>query len=124
MGLALLHQPTELSESAASLTRDNRVVGTADYMAPEQWMNAHKVDIRADLYSLGCTFYYLLTGEVPFPGAEPMEKMLKHHLDEPEALERRRPGIPARTAAAIRRLMAKKPENRFQEPAELIDALS
>src|SRR5205814_777034 len=53
MGLALLHQPTELSEAASGLTRDGRVVGTADYMAPEQWMNAHKVDIRADLYSLG-----------------------------------------------------------------------
>jgi CheY-like chemotaxis protein len=124
MGLALLHQPTELSEVAASLTRDNRVVGTADYMAPEQWMNAHKVDTRADLYSLGCSFYYLLTGEVPFPSVEPMEKMLKHHLDEPEPLERVRPGIPARVVAAVRHLMAKKPENRFQEPAELIAAIS
>jgi CheY-like chemotaxis protein len=123
MGLALLHQPTELSEAAAALTRDNHVVGTADYMAPEQWMNANKVDIRADLYSLGCTLYHLLTGEVPFPSVESMEKMLKHHLDEPEPLERVRPGVPPHVAGAVRRLMAKKPDHRFQKPADLIDAL-
>jgi serine/threonine protein kinase len=99
------------------------VVGTADYMAPEQWMNAHKVDIRADLYALGGTFYYLLTGQVPFPGAEPMEKMLKHHLDEPVAVERLRPGLPALIITTVRRLMAKKPEHRFQQPQELVDVL-
>ena len=124
MGLALLHQPTELSDAAANLTQDQRVVGTADYMAPEQWTNAHKVDIRADMYSLGCTFYFLLTGEVPFPSAEPMEKMLKHHLDEPAPLDGFRQDVPPHMAAAIRRLMAKKPEQRFQDPAELLEALT
>jgi serine/threonine protein kinase len=123
MGLALLHQPTEPSEAAAGLTRDGRVVGTADYMAPEQWMNAHKVDIRADLYSLGCTFYYLLTGEVPFPSEEPMEKMLKHHLDEPEPVERLRPAVPQKVVDIVRRLMAKKPEQRYQQPAEVVESL-
>jgi CheY-like chemotaxis protein len=123
LGLALLHQPFELSEAAAGLTRDGRVVGTADYMAPEQWMNAHKVDIRADLYSLGCTFYFLLTGRVPFPCAETMEKMLKHHLDEPVPVEHLRSGVPRKLAAIVRRLLAKKPEQRFQQPAELVDVL-
>jgi CheY-like chemotaxis protein/serine/threonine protein kinase len=124
LGLALLQQPTELSENASALTRDGRVVGTADYMAPEQWMNAHKVDIRADLYSLGCTFYYLLTGRVPFPGNEPMEKMLKHHLDEPVPVEQLRPKVPAKVLAIVRRLLAKKPEQRYQQPLELAQALS
>ena len=123
LGLALLHQPTELSENAGALTRDGRVVGTADYMAPEQWMNAHKVDIRADLYSLGCTFYFLLTGRVPFPGNEPMEKMLKHHLDEPVPVEQLRPRVPAKVLAIVRRLLAKKPEQRYQQPLELAEAL-
>jgi CheY-like chemotaxis protein len=124
LGLALLQQPTELSENASALTRDGRVVGTADYMAPEQWMNAHKVDIRADLYSLGCTFYYLLTGRVPFPGNEPMEKMLKHHLDEPVPVEQLRPRVPAKALAIVRRLLAKKPEQRYQRPLELAEALN
>jgi CheY-like chemotaxis protein len=123
LGLALLHRPTDVSEAAAALTRENRVVGTADYMAPEQWMNAHKVDIRADLYSLGCTFYHLLTGQVPFPSQEPMEKMLKHHLDEPVPLEQLRPGITPKVVAIVRKLMTKKPELRYQQPAELADAL-
>jgi CheY-like chemotaxis protein/serine/threonine protein kinase len=124
LGLALLQQPTEFSENASALTRDGRVVGTADYMAPEQWMNAHKVDIRADLYSLGCTFYYFLTGRVPFPGNEPMEKMLKHHLDEPVPVEQLRPRVPAKVLAIVRRLLAKKPEQRYQQPLELAEALS
>jgi len=123
LGLALLHQPTELSEAAGVLTRDGRVVGTADYMAPEQWMNAHKVDIRADLYSLGCTFYFLLTGHVPFPGNEPMEKMLKHHLDEPAPVENLRSGVPPKVLAIVRRLLAKKPEQRYQQPLELAEVL-
>jgi serine/threonine protein kinase len=99
------------------------VVGTADYMAPEQWMNAHKVDVRADLYALGGTLYYLLTGQVPFPGAESMEKMLKHHLDEPTPVERLRPGVAPLVLTTLRRLMAKKPEHRFQQPADVIEAL-
>jgi serine/threonine-protein kinase len=92
-------------------------------MAPEQWMNARKVDIRADLYSLGCTLYYLVSGSVPFPADEPMEKMLKHHLDEPVRLEKVRPGVPPAVAEVVRTLMAKKPEQRFQQPQEVIAAL-
>ncbi|OWK45318.1 response regulator [Fimbriiglobus ruber] len=124
MGLALLHQPSELTPAAAVQTQNNRVVGTADYMAPEQWMNAHKVDIRADLYSLGCTFYYLLAGEVPFPSAESMEKMLKHHLDEPAPLATFRRDVPPHVADVIGKLMAKKPEHRFQTPNDVHDALA
>ena len=121
MGLALLHEPTAVN---AALTQNNRVIGTADYMAPEQWTNAHKVDIRADLYSLGCTFYYLLTGDVLFPDAEPMEKMLKHHLDEPAPIAGFRDDVPPRVSEIIEKLLAKKPQDRFQEPGELVDALS
>ena len=124
MGLALLHDPAVVEGGKADLTQNNRVIGTADYMAPEQWTNAHKVDIRADLYSLGCTFYYLLTGEVLFPDAEPMEKMLKHHLDEPTPIEQFRHDVPDHVLEVLQKLMAKKPEHRFQEPGELVDALS
>jgi CheY-like chemotaxis protein/tRNA A-37 threonylcarbamoyl transferase component Bud32 len=122
LGMALL-APAMDAKANPSLTREGRVVGTVDYMAPEQWVNAHTVDIRADLYSLGCTFYFLLTGRVPFPGEAPMEKMLKHHLDEPAPLEKSRPDVPPGVSAVIRRLMAKRPEDRYRTPAELAEAL-
>ena len=67
------------------------VLGTPDFVAPEQVRDARSVDIRADLYSLGCTFYFALTGQLPFPGGNAIEKMLKHQLDV-HRLYRRRQG--------------------------------
>jgi serine/threonine-protein kinase len=123
LGLAVLDEPSESPEAASSLTRVGCVLGTVDYMAPEQWMNAHKVDVRADLYALGCTLYYLLTGQVPFPGGAPMEKMLKHYLDEPTPVERLRAGVPPLVLNVLGKLMAKQPEHRFQQPADVAEAL-
>lgn len=123
LGLALLYDPADDAEKSTGLTRDGRVVGTADYMAPEQWMNAHKVDIRADLYSLGVAYYFLISGKVPFPGDEPMEKMLKHHLDEPIPITDLVSNVPPVVTQAIDKLLQKKPENRFQTPATLAEAL-
>jgi CheY-like chemotaxis protein len=122
-GVALLYESADPSKAAAGLTRDGRVVGTADFMAPEQWTNAHQVEISADLYSLGATVYYLLTGQVPFPGGEAMEKMLKHHLDEPVPVEKLRPEVPVSLGAIVRRLMAKSPKQRFQQTCEVLEAL-
>jgi CheY-like chemotaxis protein len=123
MGLALLHQTGGPKMSHSELTREGRWFGTVDYMSPEQWTNAHKVDIRADLYSLGCTFYYILTAQVPFPCEGVGEKMLKHHMEDPVLLEKLRPEVPAAVVAIVRKLMAKQPAARFQTPAELADAL-
>src|SRR5262249_408698 len=67
MGLARLDHPPADGDRSSTLTAEGAVMGTPDYLAPEQALGAHTVDIRADLYSLGCTFYYLLTGRVPFP---------------------------------------------------------
>ena len=69
-------------------------MGTPDYIAPEQAMDSHDVDIRADLYSLGCTLYFLLTGKVPFPGGDALEKLFKHRLEEPGPVEQLRPDVP------------------------------
>jgi serine/threonine protein kinase len=123
MGLARLRQTTDTPVSSPELTREGRWMGTVDYIAPEQWMDARTVDIRADLYSLGCTFYYLLTAKVPFPDGNPLEKMLKHYAEEPVPLEQLRPDVLPQVAEIVRRLMAKQSGQRYQTPTELLEAL-
>ena len=122
LGLALLSAPGE-NAKASGLTQEGRWVGTPDYMSPEQAMSPHHVDIRSDLYSLGCTLYFLLTGRVPFPEPAPMEKILKHNLAEPTAIEKVRPEVPPPVVAVVRRLMAKRPEQRFPTPQAVVEAL-
>ncbi len=122
MGLALILTP-DGGQDKTRLTQLGKVVGTTDFLAPEQARNSHGVDIRADLYALGCTFYYLLAGKVPFPDGAAMEKLLKHQLDEPEPVEKVRPEVPPALAAVVRKLMAKKAQDRYQTPAEVAAAL-
>src|SRR5262249_10044174 len=83
-GLARLHAREGDNEAGGDsiVTSQNTVMGTPDYMAPEQARNLHKVDIRSDLYSLGCAFYFLLTGQVPFPGGSTMEKLVRHTTED------------------------------------------
>ena len=76
------------------MTQEGMVMGTPDYIAPEQALESHTVDIRADLYSLGCTFYFLLTGKVPFPGGTLMQKLIKHQYQEPPTVRVLRPDVP------------------------------
>src|SRR5262249_47431953 len=109
--------------TADYLTRSGAFLGTPDYIAPEQALNARTVDIRADLYSLGCTFYHFLTGQAPFAGTTWTQKLLQHQLEVPPPVERLRPDVPAAVAAVVRRLMAKHPKDRYQTPAEVVTAL-
>jgi WD40 repeat protein/serine/threonine protein kinase len=122
LGLARLSDEVR-SEESSTLTQEGAVMGTPDFMAPEQTLDSHLVDIRSDLYSLGCTLYFLLTGRVPFPGGSLGEKIARHQLREPEAVETRRPDVPPAVAGLVRQLMAKDPAQRFQTPAELANAL-
>src|ERR1700730_1324678 len=124
MGLARLDQSSADDDKSSTMTQEGAVMGTPDYIAPEQALESHTVDIRADLYSLGCTFYYLLTGRAPFPTGTLMEKLLKHRLEEPRPVEQLRPDVPAGGAAVVRKMMAKRPDDRFQTPAEVEAALS
>ncbi len=124
MGLARLNQTDEAGEAASIMTQEGVVMGTLDYIAPEQARNAHTADTRADLYSLGCTLYYLLAGRVPFPVGSSTEKLLRHQFDQPTPLEQLRPDVPPAVAAIARRLMAKRPEERYQTPAEAAAALT
>jgi serine/threonine-protein kinase len=121
-GLARPHVRADQKEELR-LTQLGKVVGTPDFLAPEQARDSARVDIRADLYSLGCTCYFLLTGEAPFPEGTTIEKLMQHQLEEPIPLEQRRPDIPATLVALVRKLMAKRPEDRYQTPAEVILAI-
>ncbi len=124
MGLARLRSESPDEASCTALTAEGTMMGTPDYVAPEQAMDARSADIRADLYSLGCTFYFLLTGRVPFPGGSLMEKLFRHQNEQPRPVRDYRPDVPPPVAAVVHRLLAKRPADRFQTPAELIAALA
>jgi serine/threonine protein kinase len=99
-------------------------VGTMDYMAPEQALDSHAVDIRADVYGLGATFYYLLAGHGPFREGTAAQKMLWHQVRPPRPIHELRPEVPEGLSAVITRMMAKAPEDRYQTPAEVAEALA
>jgi serine/threonine protein kinase len=125
-GLARLHESEDatLPTTGAGQAPPNTVMGTPDYLSPEQSRNMHATDIRSDLYSLGCTLYYVLAGKVPFPGGSSLDKLLRHGKEEAAPIEEHRPDVPPSVAEILRRLMAKNPYDRFQTPAELAEALS
>lgn len=119
-GLAKLLHNTDDEQ----LTDVEMVLGTPDYIAPEQAYNSQNVDIRSDLYSLGCTFYFLLTGRPPFRDGSAMDKLLKHAETLAKPVHEVRAEIPATVSAVVAKLMAKKPGERFQTPIELLQALT
>jgi serine/threonine protein kinase len=123
LGLARTVQGATSEAVTEGISVTGNVLGTPDYMAPEQGLNSKKVDIRADIYSLGCTLYYLLTGQVPFPGETVTEKLIKHQLEEPPSIETVRADLPKGLAKVVQTMMAKKPEKRYQTPAEAAAAL-
>jgi hypothetical protein len=111
---------------AGGLTSENVVMGTPDYLVPEQGRDAHSADIRADIYSLGCTLYCLLTGDPPYPGGTAVQKLLAH-LDahrRPRPLAEVRPDLPAGLSEVVEKMMAKDPAARYQTPQEVAEALT
>jgi eukaryotic-like serine/threonine-protein kinase len=120
-GLARLHQHRE-SHTLAGF-RENGIVGTPEYISPEQARDIHSADIRSDLYSLGCAWYYALTGRPPFRCTSAMGTVLKQIEEEPAPVESLRPELSATTRDIVRRLLAKQPSKRYQTPQELIDAI-
>ena len=100
------------------------MLGTPDFIAPEQIVDARKADIRADIYSLGCTLYYLLTGGPPFQGTSLYDILQAHHSMDALPLNLARPEVPVELAALVAKMMAKEPERRFQTPAEVAQALT
>lgn len=125
LGLALLSDPS--LPSGSDLTSTGQLMGTLDYMAPEQGSDTHHVDIRADIYSLGATLYKLLGGEAPFAGPSfntPMKKMVALATKAPPPLSDRRPDLPPQLATLIQRMLAKDPADRPATPREVAAALA
>ncbi|HUT88816.1 MAG TPA: serine/threonine-protein kinase [Thermoguttaceae bacterium] len=110
-------------DPAGSLTDFGTGLGTPDYVAPEQARNARAADVRADVYSLGCTLYFLLAGQVPFPQGSASEKIAGHLERVPESLSELRSDLPPELGRIVERMMAKDPDERFQTPAEVARAL-
>jgi serine/threonine protein kinase len=100
------------------------VLGTLDYQAPEQAIDSHEVDIRADIYSLGGTLYYLLTGQPVFPEGTVAEKLSWHQRRQPRPIAEYRPDVPAGLSAVVDRMMAKSPSDRYREPVDVVAALA
>ena len=108
----------------SSLTAAGTIMGTPDFISPEQSQDAHGADIRSDIYSLGTTLYYLLSGKAPFAEGSVMHKLKSHAEVEPEPIQNMQIDVPEDLAEVIRRMMAKNPADRFQTPAEVAEALA
>jgi serine/threonine protein kinase/WD40 repeat protein len=108
----------------SGLTHEGQMLGTPDFIAPEQTVNARDADVRADIYSLGCTLYYLLTGGPPFTARSLYELLQAHHSMDAMPLNLARPEVPVEVAAIVAKMMAKEPDRRFQTPAEVARGLA
>ncbi len=109
--------------SHGGVTADGMILGSADYIAPEQIDDPHTADIRADIYSLGCTLYFLLAGQPPYPAGGLIQKLTAHREKSAQPLAEIRPDLPAELARIVERMMARAPEQRYQTPDEVARAL-
>ena len=121
MGLARFFNKQQ--DSVTEKYDDKCVLGTADYLAPEQAVS-NMVDIRADIYALGGTLYFMLTGQTPFPDGTIAAKLVAHQTREPQPVESFRSDVPPGMLAVLRKMMAKEPADRYQEPIEVAEALA
>jgi serine/threonine protein kinase len=119
-----LAKVTRAKNEDTGRTHDGVMLGTPDYVAPEQTLDAANADIRADIYSLGCTLYYLLTGAPPFKGRSLYEVLEAHQSMVATPLNLVRPEVPEELAAVVGKMMAKAPAQRYQTPVALVQALA
>jgi len=123
MGLARIEDEAH-EIPATQLTQDGSVMGTIDYMAPEQAKDTHTADARSDIYSLGCSLYYLLTAESVYRGSTMVNRIMAHQNDAIPSLSGKHVHIPADIDAVYQKMIAKRPEDRFQSMQEVIDAIN
>lgn len=110
-------------QNAISIRHDEKVLGTADYLSPEQALDSHNVDARSDLYSLGCTFYFLLTRRPPFIEGTLAQRLLAHQVKTPDSVQQLRPSTPPSLAAIVEKLMQKSRGDRFATAQETSEVL-
>ncbi len=120
-GLARFESETEQRQYR---TQVGKILGTVEYIAPEQAQNARRADIRSDIYSLGCTLYRALTGKLPFGGADLTEKLSARLTGEAPPVRELRPEVPAELERVLRKMLARDPGRRYQTPAEVAAALA
>jgi serine/threonine protein kinase len=120
LGLALF---SDSAEASLTVAHNENVLGTADYLAPEQAVNSHKVDFRADIYGLGCTLYFLLTGSPPFNDGTLAQRIARHQSQMPEDIRKLRPECPRDLADICVKMMQKRPEKRHGSMREVALAL-
>lgn len=115
----------QIVQDDTGLTREQKgaIIGTADYLAPEQAVDSHSIDHRADLYALGATFYFLLTGSPPFPTGTIAQRLVKHQIEEPKPISEFRSDVPPALVEIVSTLMAKKPVDRYQAAEAVVEAL-
>lgn len=110
-------------QTQTQITKTGSIMGTVDFMAPEQALNPKKADGRADIYSLGCTLFFLLTGEKPYPGETVMEVLVAHREAPIPSLTTARKDVPQSLETVFRKMVAKKPDSRYQSMSEVVTAL-
>ena len=120
LGLALY---SDGNKASLTVAHNENVLGTADYLSPEQAVNSHKVDLRTDIYSLGCTLYFLLTGHPPFTDGSLAQRIAKHQTTMPEDVRKDRPECPRDLVDICVKMMQKKPDKRYQNMKQVAEAL-
>ena len=113
----------DTAENNTELTGEGVLLGTPDYLAPEQARDPRTIDIRADIYSLGCSLYHLLTGQPPFPDKNILNQMIRHASEAPKPLAEFNSSIPEGLQQIVNWMMAKKPEERYPTPMRAAQAL-
>ncbi len=119
-GMAWIDRPDEAS---ITLLHNDTLLGTVDYMAPEQATSCHYVDARADIYALGCTLYFMLTGHAPFAAGSIATRLLRHRTERAESIGHLRPAVPQSLVDLCEKMMEKSPDDRFSTMAEVVAAL-
>lgn len=124
LGLAVFHSKDQDEAASLTVTNNDHLLGTADYISPEQALNSHEVDHRSDIYSLGCTFYFMLTGHPPFRHGTVPQRLLAHQSKEPAPISESRPDFPEELARIARKMLAKSPADRYQSCGAIAEDLT
>ncbi|MDB5308488.1 MAG: Phosphate transporter, periplasmic phosphate-binding protein PstS, partial [Gemmataceae bacterium] len=123
LGLARFHTDTQRNENLTARFDESAILGTADFISPEQIHRTSDVDIRSDIYSLGCTLYFLLAGRSVFDEGSATQKLIWHQSRAPTLVTDVRPSVPSGLATVVAKMMAKRPDERYQTPTEVAAAL-